>query len=114
VYNQSSPTNCTVYCGGFAANSISDELMQSTFAHFGTIQEIRTFKEKGYAFIKFATKEAATHAIETIRNTEINGHTVKCFWGKENGGTDSQVCIFNGELNCRSKRPRFNFIHFYS
>lgn len=93
VYNQSSPTNCTVYCGGFASNSISDELMQSTFAQFGTIQEIRTFKEKGYAFIKFATKEAATHAIESIRNTEINGHTVKCFWGKENGGTESQVLL---------------------
>ncbi|KAL3285697.1 hypothetical protein HHI36_000228 [Cryptolaemus montrouzieri] len=85
VYNQSSPTNCTVYCGGFI-NGLSEDLMQKTFSPFGAIQDIRVFKDKGYAFIKFATKESATHAIETIHNTEINGQLVKCFWGKENGG----------------------------
>ncbi|KAJ3660077.1 hypothetical protein Zmor_004547 [Zophobas morio] len=85
VYNQSSPTNCTVYCGGFT-NGLTEELMQKTFSQFGVIQDIRVFKDKGYAFIKFATKESATHAIETVHNTEINGQMVKCFWGKENGG----------------------------
>jgi nucleolysin TIA-1/TIAR len=84
VYNQSSPTNCTVYCGGFI-NGITEELMQKTFSPFGTIQDIRVFKDKGYAFIRFSTKEAATHAIEAIHNTEINGQPVKCFWGKETG-----------------------------
>ncbi|EFA06678.1 nucleolysin TIAR [Tribolium castaneum] len=85
VYNQSSPTNCTVYCGGFTTG-LTEDLMQKTFSQFGVIQDIRVFKDKGYAFIKFATKESATHAIETIHNTEINGQMVKCFWGKENGG----------------------------
>lgn len=51
VYNQSSPTNCTVYCGGIT-NGLTEELMQKTFAPFGTIQEIRVFKEKGYAFVR--------------------------------------------------------------
>lgn len=82
VYNQSSPTNCTVYCGGLV-NGISDELMQKVFSPFGTIQDIRCFKDKGYAFIKFTTKESAAHAIEAVHNTEINGQVVKCFWGKE-------------------------------
>ncbi|CAG9120075.1 unnamed protein product [Plutella xylostella] len=54
VYNQSSPTNCTVYCGGLA-NGLSEELMQKTFQPFGTIQEIRVFKDKGYAFISSPT-----------------------------------------------------------
>ncbi|KAI4469209.1 eukaryotic translation initiation factor 3 subunit g [Holotrichia oblita] len=49
-------------------------------------EDIRVFKDKGYAFIRFANKESATHAIENIHNTEINGQIVKCFWGKENGG----------------------------
>ncbi len=53
VYNQSSPTNCTVYCGGIAVG-LSEELLQKTFAHFGCIQEIRIFKDKGYAFIRYA------------------------------------------------------------
>lgn len=51
VYNQSSPTNCTVYCGGFT-NGISDDIIQKTFSKFGTIQDIRCFKDKGYAFIR--------------------------------------------------------------
>ncbi|XP_021962326.1 nucleolysin TIA-1 isoform X2 [Folsomia candida] len=84
VYNQSSPTNCTVYCGGIT-NGLSEELMQKTFAPFGQIQEIRVFKDKGYAFIRFGTKESATHAIVAVHNTEINGQTVKCSWGKEAG-----------------------------
>lgn len=84
VYNQSSPTNCTVYCGGIA-NGLSEELLQKTFAHFGCIQEIRIFKDKGYAFIRFSTKESAAHAIVAVHNTDVNGHTVKCSWGKESG-----------------------------
>lgn len=51
VYNQSSPTNCTVYCGGIT-NGLSEELMQKTFSPFGQIQEVRVFKDKGYAFIR--------------------------------------------------------------
>ncbi|CAH2265187.1 nucleolysin TIAR [Pararge aegeria] len=90
VYNQSSPTNTTVYCGGFTSNIITEELMQSTFSQFGQIQDVRVFRDKGYAFIRFTTKEAAAHAIEATHNTEISGHTVKCFWGKENGGTENQ------------------------
>lgn len=84
VYNQSSPTNCTVYCGGIA-NGLSEELLQKTFAHFGAIQEIRIFKDKGYAFVRFSTKESAAHAIVSTHNTEVGCHTVKCSWGKESG-----------------------------
>uniref|UniRef100_A0A0K8TQX3 Putative apoptosis-promoting rna-binding protein tia-1/tiar rrm superfamily n=1 Tax=Tabanus bromius TaxID=304241 RepID=A0A0K8TQX3_TABBR len=85
VYNQTSPTNTTVYCGGFPANVISEELMHKHFSKFGQIQDVRVFKDKGYAFIKFTSKEPATHAIENTHNMEVNGCTVKCFWGKEGG-----------------------------
>ncbi|KAF4517816.1 hypothetical protein B566_EDAN008922 [Ephemera danica] len=84
VYNQSSPTNCTVYCGGIT-NGLTEELMQKTFSPFGQIQEIRVFKDKGYAFVRFSTKESATHAIVAVHNTDINGQAVKCSWGKESG-----------------------------
>ncbi|XP_014243625.1 nucleolysin TIAR [Cimex lectularius] len=94
VYNQSSPTNCTVYCGGFV-NGINDDLMEKVFSQFGTIKDIRCFKDKGYAFIKFMTKEAATHAIETIHNTEISGQIVKCFWGKETSDPNNAANMNN-------------------
>ncbi|UYV66614.1 TIAL1, partial [Cordylochernes scorpioides] len=89
VYNQSSPNNCTVYCGGLA-QGLSEELMQKTFTQFGIIQEIRVFKDKGYAFVRFATKEAATHAIVATHNHEINGQLVKCSWGKEASDPNNQ------------------------
>ncbi|KAG8192566.1 hypothetical protein JTE90_015201 [Oedothorax gibbosus] len=57
--------------------------MQKTFTPFDHIQEIRVFNDKGYAFVRFATKEAATHAIVATHNIELNGQTVKCSWGKE-------------------------------
>jgi len=84
VYNQSSPTNCTVYCGGIM-QGLTDELIQKTFYPYGPIQEIRVFKDKGYAFVKFHSKESATNAIVNVHNTEINGQLVKCSWGKESG-----------------------------
>uniref|UniRef100_A0A6M2DU36 Putative apoptosis-promoting rna-binding protein tia-1/tiar rrm superfamily n=1 Tax=Xenopsylla cheopis TaxID=163159 RepID=A0A6M2DU36_XENCH len=96
VYSQSSPTNCTVYCGGFSNNAISEELMQKTFSQFGQIQDIRVFKDKGYAFVRFTTKEAATHAIEATHNSDIQGHTVKCFWGKETPMGDPQSQVMAG------------------
>lgn len=89
VYNQSSPTNTTVYCGGFPPNVISDDLMHKHFVQFGPIQDVRVFKDKGFSFIKFVTKEAAAHAIEHTHNSEVHGNLVKCFWGKENGGDNS-------------------------
>jgi len=55
VYNQSSPTNCTVYCGGIngaLSGFLNEEILQKTFSPYGTIQEIRVFKDKGYAFVR--------------------------------------------------------------
>ncbi|XP_076460578.1 nucleolysin TIAR-like [Babylonia areolata] len=82
VYSQSSDSNCTVYCGGIT-KGLSEELMRSTFQNFGTIQEVRIFKEKGFAFVRFSSKEAATNAICSVHGTEINEQVVKCSWGKE-------------------------------
>lgn len=103
VYSQTSSTNTTVYCGGFPANTITEDVMHKHFGQFGSIQDIRIFKDKGFAFIKFTTKDAATHAIEKTHNTDIAGHPVKCFWGKEGGGdaSNSQSSgIGNASIGC--------------
>lgn len=75
-----------MYCGGFPPNTISDNLIKTHFGQFGSIHDVRVFKDKGYAFIKFISKEAAARAIEGTHNSEVQGHPVKCYWGKENGG----------------------------
>lgn len=90
VYNQSSTTNCTVYCGGIM-NGLTEELMHETFARFGEVQETRVFKEKGFAFIRFDSKKAATEAIVATHGAEINGVTVKCSWGKETDASSTST-----------------------
>ncbi|KAA0717963.1 Nucleolysin TIAR TIA-1-related protein [Triplophysa tibetana] len=82
VVNQSSPQNCTVYCGGIQMG-LSEHLMRQTFSPFGQIMEIRVFPEKGYSFIRFSSHESAAHAIVSVNGTTIEGHVVKCYWGKE-------------------------------
>uniref|UniRef100_A0A3Q3WFM2 RRM domain-containing protein n=1 Tax=Mola mola TaxID=94237 RepID=A0A3Q3WFM2_MOLML len=51
VVTQSSPQNCTVYCGGIQSG-LTEHLMRQTFSPFGQIMEIRVFPEKGYSFIR--------------------------------------------------------------
>ncbi|KAH8407110.1 hypothetical protein KR222_006564 [Zaprionus bogoriensis] len=101
VYNQSSPSNCTVYVGGVnsALTALSEEVLQKTFAPYGAIQEIRVFKDKGYAFVRFSTKEAATHAIVGVHNTELNAQPVKCSWGKESGDPNNSQTMASQALN---------------
>ncbi|KAG8549180.1 hypothetical protein GDO81_022379 [Engystomops pustulosus] len=82
VVNQSSPKNCTVYCGGIGSG-LTDQLMRQTFGVFGQIMEIRVFPEKGYSFVRFSSHDSAAHAIVSVNGTTIEGHVVKCYWGKE-------------------------------
>lgn len=48
---------------------------------------------------RFSTKESATHAIVAVHNTDINGQTVKCSWGKESG--DPNNAQQTGQVNIR-------------
>ncbi|KAJ0019804.1 hypothetical protein NQD34_007373 [Periophthalmus magnuspinnatus] len=82
VMCQSSPSNCTVYCGG-VSSGLTDQLMRQTFSTFGQIMEIRVFPDKGYSFVRFNSHESAAHAIVAVNGSSIEGHTVKCYWGKE-------------------------------
>ncbi|XP_008320330.1 nucleolysin TIAR [Cynoglossus semilaevis] len=96
VVTQSSPQNCTVYCGGIQSG-LSEHLMRQTFSPFGQIMEIRVFPEKGYSFIRFATHDIAAHAIVSVNGTSIEGNLVKCYWGKESSdmGKVPQQTEFN-------------------
>jgi len=84
VFQQASAMNFTVYCGGV---SDSDEnTIRAAFSPYGRILEIRYFRDKGYAFVRFDNKESACSAIVAVNGTDIGGSSVKCSWGKENPG----------------------------
>ncbi|XP_064603868.1 nucleolysin TIAR-like isoform X2 [Liolophura sinensis] len=89
VYNMSSVTNTTVYCGNISSG-LTPELMTKTFSKFGKIVEVRAFPEKGYAFIRFHTKNDATNAIIAMNGETVNGCVVRCFWGRESADPSTQ------------------------
>jgi nucleolysin TIA-1/TIAR len=107
VYSQSSPTNCTVYCGGITSG-LTEQLMRDIFAEYGPIAEIRVFKEKGYSFVRFTNKESATNAIVGQHGCEVNGYPVKCSWGKETPeapGPVAQAAIPTGQAFAAPPAP---------
>jgi len=85
VFNQSSPTNCTVYVGG--CTSGDENALRRAFNPFGRIMEVRYFKDKGYAFVRYDNKESACNAIVALHSTDVGGQNIKCSWGKEGGGS---------------------------
>jgi hypothetical protein len=97
VWARASDTNTTVYCGG--VNAVTDEQVRQTFGLYGQIIGIHAFPDRGYAFVRFTTKEAACNAICGVHGMEINGGIAKCSWGKENIEiTGSQTHTGTGNL----------------
>ena len=50
-----------------------------------TFYDLKKYDFISFYFSRFSTKESAAHAIVAIHNSDVNGHTVKCSWGKESG-----------------------------
>uniref|UniRef100_A0A915IAS7 RRM domain-containing protein n=1 Tax=Romanomermis culicivorax TaxID=13658 RepID=A0A915IAS7_ROMCU len=84
VIAQTSENNSTVYVGGINTNTTEDDV-RKYFAKYGTIMDIKLFKQQGFCFVRFDAKESAAHAIVNVSGTEINGSPVRCSWGKEGG-----------------------------
>ena len=61
-----------------------EDTIRREFNTFGRIMEVRYFKDKGYAFIRYNNKESACSAIVAMHGKDIgSGNAIKCSWGKE-------------------------------
>ncbi|KAG8175366.1 hypothetical protein JTE90_019714 [Oedothorax gibbosus] len=100
VYNETDSDNTTVFCGGLS--DITRDLLKRTFQPFGEIEEITCFDDsREYAFVRFATKEAATSAICPLNNTLIDDELITLlffysFATKE--AATSAICPLNNTL----------------
>ncbi|CAF4369749.1 unnamed protein product, partial [Rotaria sp. Silwood2] len=112
VWNRTGETNSTVYFGGCA--DINEDLVRSIFVSFGHIQEIRIFKEKGYAFIRFSAKESACRAICHLHGSEIHGYTTKCGWGRDESINDRNNVPNYGNSNMNNQSHNKNQYDSYS
>ena len=89
VSSQASASNTTVYVGNLNAFIGSEDVLKIHFSHFGKIQEVRTFIDKGYAFIRFNSHLEATNAIVSMNGIDMHGTQIRCSWGKETSGFSS-------------------------
>lgn len=67
-----------IFVGGLDRDAVEEDV-NKVFQHIGEVVEVRVHKDpsnsknKGYAFVKFATKEQASRALAEMRNPVING-----------------------------------------
>lgn len=93
VFSATYADNTSVYVGCLSMSTTEEDLTAS-FSSIGSINEIRLFKQQGYAFVRYHTKEAATRAIIAMNGKEINGQKIRCSWGRtptENASAASQA-----------------------
>lgn len=76
----------------------TSEALEDLFAEYGTVDSAKvildrdTGKSKGYAFVEMPDDEDAMTAINSLNETEFDGHTivVKKSEPRGNGGRDSR------------------------
>lgn len=90
VVQQSPPSNSTVYVGNLAP-SVQQSDIVPLFQGFGYISEVRVQADKGYAFVKLDTHQSAAQAIVNVNGTPVHGRPVKCAWGKDKLGSDTEI-----------------------
>jgi nucleolysin TIA-1/TIAR len=77
AWNKGANTNSTtVYVGNLTPFTTNNDLFP-LFANYGPIKEIRYQSDRGYAFIKYETKEQAALAISQMNNYVFNGRALK-------------------------------------
>uniref|UniRef100_A0A915ENC4 RRM domain-containing protein n=1 Tax=Ditylenchus dipsaci TaxID=166011 RepID=A0A915ENC4_9BILA len=85
IANQTGPENTSVYVGNIPP-TCSDDDIRNVFKQYGSILDIRHFKAQGYAFVRFDAKSGAAKSIAEMNGGEFMGQSIRCSWGKSDGG----------------------------
>ncbi|MFH4973403.1 hypothetical protein AB6A40_000112 [Gnathostoma spinigerum] len=92
IYNATHMENTSVYVGNVNPNTTEEELREA-FSSLGCVNEVRIFKQQGYAFVRYATKDAATRAILRMNGKEMNGQAIRCSWGRSTTDTSAVTAL---------------------
>ncbi|KAK9234822.1 hypothetical protein V1525DRAFT_411864 [Lipomyces kononenkoae] len=82
VVNQSPSWQTTVYVGNLSPYTTQNDLTP-LFQNFGYVVDVRIQSDRGYAFVRMDSHEAAALAICQVSGVQINGRPVRCSWGKD-------------------------------
>ncbi|KAK9358976.1 hypothetical protein V1504DRAFT_459375 [Lipomyces starkeyi] len=82
VVNQSPSWQMTVYVGNLSPYTTQNDLIP-LFQNFGFVVDVRIQSDRGYAFVRMDSHEAAALSICQVSGVQINGRPVRCSWGKD-------------------------------
>ncbi|VDK64217.1 unnamed protein product [Onchocerca ochengi] len=88
IFNATHAANTSIYVGNISSATTDEDLMR-LFSTIATVIEVRFFKQQGYAFVRYLSKEAATRAIISMNGKEINGQKIRCSWSRTS--TDNNI-----------------------
>jgi nucleolysin TIA-1/TIAR len=87
--------NTTVYIGNLPFHFPQEQLVMF-FQPFGTVEEIRFQADRGFAFIRMNSHEAAAISIVNINGAVVNGRQIKCSWGRDRSDSMSMWSPIQG------------------
>eukprot|EP00960_Hanusia_phi_P061353 764818-Hanusia_phi.AAC.3 len=85
--------------------ALSSEDLRETFEKFGPVEDSYVVKDRetgrsrGFGFITFSSKEAASQACSALNDADLGGRTVKVSFAKDR----------DDQPRARQDRPRRNF-----
>ncbi|KAK9474385.1 nuclear and cytoplasmic polyadenylated RNA-binding protein pub1 [Dipodascopsis tothii] len=85
VVQQSPAWQTTVYIGNLSPYTTQADLVPM-FQSFGYVYDVKLQNDRGYAFVKLDTHEAAAMAIVQLSGIAVNGRQIRCSWGKDTRG----------------------------
>lgn len=77
IYQQTPESQCTTYVGNLTPYTTQQDLVP-LFQNFGLVVEARFQSDRGFAFIKMETHQAAAQAICQLNGYNVNGRPLKC------------------------------------
>uniref|UniRef100_A0A0N5AN67 RRM domain-containing protein n=1 Tax=Syphacia muris TaxID=451379 RepID=A0A0N5AN67_9BILA len=95
IFNATQANNTSVYVGNISVACTENDIREA-FNPYGTINEIRVFKQQGYGFVRFSNKEEAAKAIMIMNGKELKGQALRCSWGRNPTEHNSVIVFFDG------------------
>lgn len=92
VLSQAPPHNTTVYVGNLPSFATQQDLIP-LFQTIGYVSEIRMQADRGFAFVKLESHEAAAAAIVQLQGQIVQGRPIKCSWGKDRAAGDTSAPV---------------------
>lgn len=94
-----------LFIGGLAWHT-DDETLRSKFAEFGVIEEATVVKDRdtgrsrGFGFVRFATEQEATNAMNALNGADFDGRTIRVDKASDRG---------SGAGGFAARAPRGNY-----